>query len=190
MELMPRYQLTPAGAIPYDWRFSSARRIGDIPYRTLGSTLHKSDYTPGGIPLMNPMHIVEGKLFSLRIRWPCPTENPVANRLGDFTLQGLVTSLSGRRGELGRCAVVRNEHAGWLVWNGLSVDADQGQPEARVSTTGAVEPADCCRPNRRVSWVHHAEPESGRVGAAVDPVSAGARAAFRMTRAAAETDPL
>ena len=70
-----------------------------------GSSLHKEDYIEGGHELINPSHIVNGKL--------CPDSALTINdekfvsmsayhlHIGDVVL--------GRRGEIGRCAVVDRE---------------------------------------------------------------------------------
>lgn len=117
MELKPGYKLTEAGVIPEDW---SARKLGELAtFRTgpFGSALHKSDYTNDGVPVINPMHILYGRIE--------PTQNmtiteSAANSLANFRLvAGEV--IIGRRGDMGRCAVVRNEHKGWLCGTGSMI---------------------------------------------------------------------
>ena len=79
-----------------------------------GSSLHKADYVIGGTPIINPMHIAGGKIF--------PTESmtvdlPTLARLSDFKLStGDV--VIGRRGEMGRSAVVTEVENGWLCGTG------------------------------------------------------------------------
>jgi type I restriction enzyme S subunit len=79
-----------------------------------GSMLHKSDYVDGGIPLINPMHITDGKIapnpkFSIEPR--------KAKELSSYRLkEGDV--VVGRRGEMGRCAVVLAAHDGYLCGTG------------------------------------------------------------------------
>ncbi|WP_369745333.1 restriction endonuclease subunit S [Paenarthrobacter sp. AMU7] len=67
-----------------------------------GSLLHKEDYIDGGIPLVNPMHIRDGKVaadtsFSV-------TESKFSELKNYRLLPGDI--VLGRRGELGRCAEV------------------------------------------------------------------------------------
>ncbi|WP_422757601.1 restriction endonuclease subunit S [Paenarthrobacter sp. C1] len=67
-----------------------------------GSLLHKEDYIVGGIPLVNPMHIRDGKVatdtsFSV-------TESKFDELKNYQLLPGDI--VLGRRGELGRCAEV------------------------------------------------------------------------------------
>jgi type I restriction enzyme S subunit len=79
-----------------------------------GSLLHKSDYEEGGIPLVNPINIVGDKIV------PDPQKavgKATAKRLARYVLEkgDVVTA---RRGEIGRCAAVATEHAGWLCGTG------------------------------------------------------------------------
>ncbi|MCA1688561.1 MAG: restriction endonuclease subunit S [Actinobacteria bacterium] len=100
--------------IPEDWE---VKRLGEeATFRTgpFGSALHKSDYTTGGIPVINPMHIVDGQL--------APTETMTiressAKQLSDFRLRA-ADIIVGRRGDMGRCAVVQEQQAGWLCGTG------------------------------------------------------------------------
>ncbi len=79
-----------------------------------GSLLHKSDYVEGGIPLINPMHISGGEIvpdptFSISQSKAAELEN-YRLRAGDLVV--------GRRGEMGRCAVVSDKHEGYLCGTG------------------------------------------------------------------------
>ncbi len=82
-----------------------------------GSALHKSDYVLDGIPVINPMHIIDGKLLSS----PGMTvSEQTRKRLSEFCLQA-DDIVIGRRGEMGRCAVVPIKSAGWLCGTGSMV---------------------------------------------------------------------
>ena len=82
-----------------------------------GSSLHKSDYIVGGIPIVNPMHIQQGKIVPTL---GMSVDNATASRLSDFRLsEGDV--IIGRRGEMGRCAVVTFEQSDWLCGTGSMV---------------------------------------------------------------------
>jgi type I restriction enzyme S subunit len=79
-----------------------------------GSMLHKSDYVQDGIPLVNPMNIVDSKIV--------PSSKMMVNketrdRLSSYVLR-VGDVVIGRRGELGRCAVVTQREAGWLCGTG------------------------------------------------------------------------
>ena len=79
-----------------------------------GSSLHQSDYEIGGTPVINPASMQDGKIV--------PIEKMA---VGDKTLERLVTFrlqagdiVMGRRGEMGRCAVVTEQEDGWLCGTG------------------------------------------------------------------------
>ena len=79
-----------------------------------GSLLHKSDYVKNGIPLVNPSHIKN--LHILSDNNICISTSKV-KELGAYSLQEGDIIL-GRRGEMGRCAVVTKEQDGWLCGTG------------------------------------------------------------------------
>jgi type I restriction enzyme S subunit len=79
-----------------------------------GSILHKSDYAEDGVPLVNPSNIVDGRII------PDPEKllrPETTQRLQTYILQegDLVVA---RRGEIGRCAVVGRQEAGWICGTG------------------------------------------------------------------------
>lgn len=79
-----------------------------------GSLLHKSDYISDGVPIINPVHIVNGKL-KLDSRFTISNEK--ANELSSyFLIKGDV--IIGRRGEMGRCAVIGDEESGSICGTG------------------------------------------------------------------------
>lgn len=108
------YKWTEIGVIPEEW---SVQKLGELTtFKTgpFGSTLHKSDYIDDGIPLINPMHIVDGKLN--------PSSNMSVNeqsakKLAMFRLKA-DDIVIGRRGDMGRCAVVQKNQEGWLCGTG------------------------------------------------------------------------
>ena len=66
-----------------------------------GSSLHKSDYIPNGIPVVNPMHISEGKILPSRLM---SISEKKFHELSSWQLKkGDV--VVGRRGEMGRAAL-------------------------------------------------------------------------------------
>ena len=111
------YKQTEVGVIPEDW---NARKLAELAsFRTgpFGSALHKSDYTNDGVPVVNPMHINDGRIEPTRTM--TITESAAA-ALSDFRLTtGEV--IIGRRGDMGRCAVVREEQGGWLCGTGSMI---------------------------------------------------------------------
>ena len=79
-----------------------------------GTQLHKSDYINGGIPLINPIHISNNKIqpdksFSV--------SEEKYKELSNYYLQKGDVIL-GRRGEMGRCAVVSENEDGMLCGTG------------------------------------------------------------------------
>jgi type I restriction enzyme S subunit len=79
-----------------------------------GSILHKSDYVNFGVPLVNPINIVDGRIV------PNPNkliDENTRQRLRSYILQeGDI--VVGRRGEIGRCAVVGRAESGWVCGTG------------------------------------------------------------------------
>ena len=94
------------------------KRLGDfsaaISTGPFGSLLHKSDYVDDGVPLVNPTNIVNDRILpdvSMLI------SETTRQRLSNYVLEeGDI--VVGRRGEIGRCAVVGPTEAGWLCGTG------------------------------------------------------------------------
>ena len=79
-----------------------------------GSQLHADEYIENGVPLINPAHIVNGQIV------PDPNvsvDSKIKDQLPRHHLKENNLILA-RRGELGRCAVVRQQHSGWLCGSG------------------------------------------------------------------------
>jgi type I restriction enzyme S subunit len=82
-----------------------------------GSSLHQSDYVDSGIPVINPQNIVDGAIRTDGIRMVAPATR---DRLQEFAVRENDIVI-GRRGEMGRCAVVSAEMNGWLCGTGCFV---------------------------------------------------------------------
>jgi len=97
------------------------KNLGDIASQMqtgpFGSTLHKSDYVANGIPVINPQNIVDGKIVPLQ---KMMVNQKTKERLSRYILQEKDIVLA-RRGEMGRCAIVEKEQAGWLCGSGSFV---------------------------------------------------------------------
>ena len=79
-----------------------------------GSLLHKRDYVENGIPLVNPAHITETGIEP-DLRKTVSNESIV--RLSAYVMrEGDI--VIGRRGEMGRCALVTSVEDGWLCGTG------------------------------------------------------------------------
>ncbi len=82
-----------------------------------GSTLHQHDYEIGGIPVINPASIQNEKIFPIA---KMAIGKKTLDRLEVFKLKkGDV--IMGRRGEMGRCAVVTERETGWLCGTGCLI---------------------------------------------------------------------
>jgi type I restriction enzyme S subunit len=88
--------------------------VDDISTGPFGSLLHKSDYEVGGIPLVNPINIVDRSVVPDERK---AVGKATAKRLSRYALQE-DDIVIGRRGEIGRCAVISADQAGWLCGTG------------------------------------------------------------------------
>ena len=79
-----------------------------------GTQLHKSDYIDGGTPLINPMHIYNKKILP---DYSFSVSDEKYKELTNYYLEKDDVIL-GRRGEMGRCAVVSEKEDGMLCGTG------------------------------------------------------------------------
>ncbi len=101
--------------LPSGWaaaKFSDV--LTELQTGPFGSSLHQNDYEIGGTPVINPASMRDGKIV--------PVEKMA---VGADTLERLATFklragdiVMGRRGEMGRCAVVTEQEDGWLCGTG------------------------------------------------------------------------
>lgn len=82
-----------------------------------GTSLKESDYTPEGVPVVNPKNIVAGQVDTNGIK---RVEAETIERLKEFLVRS-GDVIIGRRGEMGRCAVIKPEMDGWLCGTGCFV---------------------------------------------------------------------
>lgn len=87
------------------WPLAPLATLAEIKIGPFGSLLHKEDYVHGGHALVNPSHIIEGQIVTdddLTVSEAKYAEMEAYHlHTGDIVL--------GRRGEMGRCAVVYND---------------------------------------------------------------------------------
>ena len=103
------------GEVPEHWEVKSISRLADsIQTGPFGSQLHESDFVDGGIPLINPAHIVGGYVLPDD---RSSVDEATAERLNRHRLRA-GDIIMGRRGEIGRCAVVTEKEQGWLCGTG------------------------------------------------------------------------
>ena len=87
---------------PFNYDKVRLLQIADIKIGPFGSLLHKEDYIENGHPLVNPSHIVDSKIS---VDNKLTISNEKYEELGAYKLQ-IGDVVMGRRGEMGRCAVV------------------------------------------------------------------------------------
>ncbi|MFE4990388.1 restriction endonuclease subunit S [Streptomyces mirabilis] len=89
-----------------------------------GSQLHSGEYIEGGIPVINPSNIKDGRLIADQSS-TVSTETAIRLKVHRLRAGDLVFA---RRGELGRAAVVSKEEEGWLCGTGsIRVRANHDQ---------------------------------------------------------------
>jgi type I restriction enzyme S subunit len=135
--------------LPEQWEQIYLGELVALKTGPFGSTLHKSDYTTGGIPVVNPMHIIGGKIVPSSAAMISPE---TAERLSEFRLQRGDVVL-GRRGEMGRCAVVGEAEHDWLCGTGSLI--------IRPSFAEIpFKPRSCFTARRCLRWLDHGQSES------------------------------
>lgn len=88
--------------------------IAKVQIGPFGTQLHKEDYVVDGIPLINPMHIQEGKIVANRA---FTITKKKKDSLPNYILkEGDV--IMGRRGEMARCGLVTEKEDGWFCGTG------------------------------------------------------------------------
>ena len=109
---------------PYGYEKVCLSELADIKIGPFGSLLHKDDYIEGGHPLLNPSHIIDGKIApdsKLSI------SDEKYDELSAYQLQA-GDVVMGRRGEMGRCAVVPDQ--GFLCGTGSMIIRTKGEVTA------------------------------------------------------------
>jgi type I restriction enzyme S subunit len=116
------------GEVPEGWEVTTLGRIAArVQTGPFGSQIHSYEYVSGGVPLINPAHIVGGEIMP---DMDCTVTGEQAAELVQYRLQNGDIVL-GRRGEMGRCATVSDESSGFLIGTGsLSIRLHEGQESA------------------------------------------------------------
>ena len=109
---------------PFKWDKVPLSELADIKIGPFGSLLHKDDYIENGHPLVNPSHIKDGKIV---------TDNKLnkkKKKFGEMAAYHLKIGdvVMGRRGEMGRCAVVNED--GLLCGTGSLLIRSKGEVTA------------------------------------------------------------
>lgn len=103
------------GEIPVHWKIKRVRDVTELLQTgPFGSQLHSSDYSSNGIPVINPSHLKDGRIYP---DWDCTVNDEIRFRLVRHELrEGDI--VFARRGEMGRCALVSEMESGWLCGTG------------------------------------------------------------------------
>ncbi|MDM5123085.1 MULTISPECIES: restriction endonuclease subunit S [Aeromonas] len=121
------FKWTEIGIIPEDWIIEKLGMYASFRTGPFGSALHKSDYVIDGIPIVNPMQIIDGGIIPTS---SMSISTTAATKLSEFRLQ-TGDIVIGRRGEMGRCAVVGIEENGWLCGTGSMIIRIKSSCESR-----------------------------------------------------------
>jgi len=118
--LNPNAPMKPSGIewlgdVPTHWVVTPlgvlAAQIQTGPF---GSQLHSSDYVDDETPVINPSNIQCGSLIP---DLSCTVSDEIVERLSQHKLK-LGDIVFGRRGEMGRCAMVTSDSVDWLCGTG------------------------------------------------------------------------
>lgn len=109
---------------PHGFDKVTLSELADIKIGPFGSLLHKEDYIEGGHALLNPSHIIDGKVV------PDNKLTVSVQKYEELSAYHLKTGdvVMGRRGEMGRCAVVPCD--GYLCGTGSLMVRTKGKVTA------------------------------------------------------------
>lgn len=103
------------GKIPAHWYVTKlAYATESMQTGPFGTQLHAEEYVEGGVPLINPTDISNGQIFD---NPKITVSEEVVQRLERHKL-ALGDIVIGRRGEMGRAGLVRENNIGWLCGTG------------------------------------------------------------------------
>ena len=99
---------------PKGWQQKTLKDISLVKIGPFGSLLHKEDYISGGTPLINPIHMKNGYVkvdndFTIDDAKKCLLSNYLL-KTNDIVF--------GRRGDIGRCALITSKEDGYLCGTG------------------------------------------------------------------------
>ncbi|NUN99948.1 MAG: restriction endonuclease subunit S [Saprospiraceae bacterium] len=107
--------VTWLGEVPGHWEVVQLKFVSNlIQTGPFGSQLHAEDYVSNGIPIINPVHLKNGKI---KANYEVTIDETTSVRLSNYLL--LTDDIVfARRGELGRCGIVESSMEGWLCGTG------------------------------------------------------------------------
>ena len=109
---------------PMGWEKVPLSELAEIRIVPFGTLLHKEDYIEGGHPLVNPSHIYDGNIVT-------DSELTISDeKYEELSAYHLYENdvVMGRRGEMGRCAVVTD--SGLLCGTGSMIIRPLGEVRA------------------------------------------------------------
>ena len=108
-------QESEIGPLPSHWRVVRLGEVAKLRTGPFGSLLHASDYVEGGIPFVMPKDLSStGQIIPHSI---ARIKQDDRNRLKNYLLQ-VGDIILGRRGEIGRRALVTKKEEGWVCGSG------------------------------------------------------------------------
>ena len=96
------------------WNIAQIKDFAEVKIGPFGSLLHKSDYIEKGIPIINPCHMRNNSLDDYISQQVSISK---ADELSSYKLQEN-DIVFARRGDIGRCALIRTHEAGYLCGTG------------------------------------------------------------------------
>lgn len=96
------------------WEVKKLGEVFCVKIGPFGSLLHNSDYISGGVPLVNPIHMHDEHI--------CPDANFTISDVKILELESYILHTNdivlARRGDIGRCAIVRKTEDGYICGTG------------------------------------------------------------------------
>ena len=104
--------------LPTGWELTRFGNFSnEIATGPFGSMIHKSDYVKGGVPLINPSHMINSVIVE---DVNVSVSQSKAEELSSYKLYANDIVMA-RRGEMGRCALVTERENSWLCGTGSFV---------------------------------------------------------------------
>jgi len=101
--------------LPAGWESARFAELSqEVSTGPFGTMIHKGDYVEGGTPLINPSHMIDGKIVE-------ETSVTISDKKAEVLSSYKIDDgdiVMARRGEMGRCALVTKREAGWLCGTG------------------------------------------------------------------------
>lgn len=112
-----RAAVLESAVVELDWNCALGVLTSLIQTGPFGSQLKSDEYEYGGVPVINPSHLVGGAIV------PDPRVAVSEGKAAEIARHALRIGdvIVARRGELGRCAVVDSESAGFLCGTGSAL---------------------------------------------------------------------